>query len=207
MRGTRKTLTDRLLQSLKPRDFSFDVMDALVPGLAVRVLPSGHRTFVLVGRFAGRRNPTRRALGAYGELTLEKAREKARDWLGLIQRGVDPQTHEERQRQAERRQQHNTFAAVAEDFIKEKLPSERKGSQFSILAELPVSPATARAAVTAVSANRSNGWRKAATTSPFSQVQFDSTKFNKRRFSRGCCFANTLCALRASSRSCTPSSM
>jgi hypothetical protein len=30
-----------------------------------------------------------------------------------------------------------------------------------------------------VSANKSNGWRKVATTSPSSQVQFDSTKFGE----------------------------
>ncbi|MBI5119767.1 MAG: DUF4102 domain-containing protein [Rhodospirillales bacterium] len=34
------------------------------------------------------RNPTRRALGDYGALTLEKAREKARGWLELIERGI-----------------------------------------------------------------------------------------------------------------------
>src|SRR5580693_9342769 len=40
-----------------------------------------------------------------------------------------------------------------------------------------------------VSANKSNGWRKVVTTSPSSQVQFDSTKLSKRRFWRGSCRA------------------
>jgi len=39
----------------------------------------------------------------------------------------------------------------------------------------------ARAAVTAVSAKRSNGCRKVATTLPSSQVQFDSRKLRSRR--------------------------
>ena len=125
----RKTLTDRLLRSLKPRETSFDVMDALVPGLSVRVLPSGKRSFVLIGRFPGGRNPTRRALGGYGEVTLEKARGKARDWLELIRRGVDPQAEEQRLRQAEHRRLQNTFEAVVEDFIKEKVSSERKSKE------------------------------------------------------------------------------
>jgi hypothetical protein len=38
-------------------------------------------------------------------------------------------------------------------------------------------------------------------------VQFDSRKFSKRRFSRGSCFANSLCAFRADEGSYTPSSM
>lgn len=56
----RRALTDRLLKSLKK-----DVTDAIVPGLAVRVSSTGQKTFVLVGRFPGRSNPTRRAIGAY----------------------------------------------------------------------------------------------------------------------------------------------
>ena len=125
----RKMLSDRLLRSLKPRAASFDVMDALVPGLGVRVLPSGQRSFVLIGRFPGGRNPTRRALGGYGELTLEKARVKARDWLELIRRGVDPQAEEQRLRAAEHRRLKSTFEAVVEDFIKEKVSSERKSKE------------------------------------------------------------------------------
>jgi len=45
-------------------------------------------------------------------------------------------------------------------------------------------------------------WRP---TSPPSQVQFDSTKFNRRYFSCGSWCSNSFWAFRASSRSCTPS--
>ena len=47
----------------------------------------------------------------------------------MIRQGVDPQIQEQRQRQAALRQQQNTFGVVAEAFIKEKLPSERKGKE------------------------------------------------------------------------------
>jgi integrase len=127
----KKVLTDRTLRSLlpAPNGKRYDAADAVVPGLAVRVTDKGTRTFVLVARFPGRNNPTRRALGEYGELSLEKARRKARDWLELIQRGIDPRTERERSQRAERVRQQNSFRAVAEDFIKEKLPSERKGRE------------------------------------------------------------------------------
>ncbi len=127
----RKVLTDRGLKALKPAPDgkSFDVMDGIVPGFGVRVLASGRRSFILVGRYPGSRNPTRRALGAYGALELEKAREKARCWLALLEKGVDPQTQEQRERQAKERLRKNTFEAVAEDFIKKKLRSERKGDE------------------------------------------------------------------------------
>ena len=81
----RKTLTDRLLKTLKT-----DAADSIVPGLAVRVGAAGQKTFVLVGRFPGRTNPTRRAIGAYPAISLEQARATARDWIALTQRGLDP---------------------------------------------------------------------------------------------------------------------
>ena len=81
-------------------------------------------------------SPTSRTLKGFAStlsdcaaISLEAARVKARMWLELIKKGVDPQIQEERERQAELRQQGTTFASVAEDFIREKLPGERKGRE------------------------------------------------------------------------------
>jgi Arm DNA-binding domain len=82
----RKTLTDRSLRSLKPRLEHYDIMDTIIPSMGVRVLKSVKISFTLHGRFPGGGAFTRRALGGYGELTLLEAREKARDWLKLIER-------------------------------------------------------------------------------------------------------------------------
>jgi hypothetical protein len=88
----KRTLNDRTLKALKPapKGETYDVMDAVVPGFGVRVSEAGRRTFILVARFGGARNPTRRALGEYGALTLAQGREKARDWLELIRRALTP---------------------------------------------------------------------------------------------------------------------
>ena len=109
----KKTLTDRGLRALKPAQSgkTYDMMDAVVPGFGVRISDRGRRTFILVARFPGSRNPTRRALGEYGALTLEEARDKARDWLGMIRKGVDPQD-------GERRARENTFEMVVGEFIR-----------------------------------------------------------------------------------------
>jgi integrase len=119
-----------LLRSLKPKSQPYDIWDAVVPSLGASALPSGIVSFVLGARFPGSRHYTRRALGGYGQLTLLEARAKARMWLSLIERGIDPQLQEERERQAAQRQQQMTFAAVAEDFIREKLSGERKGREI-----------------------------------------------------------------------------
>ena len=119
----KKNLNDRGLKALKsaPENELYDVMDSVVPGFGVRVSDTGRKTFILLTRFPGSKNPTRRALGEYGALTLEKARQKARDWLELVRQGKDPRDEEERLRAAEQRKRANSFRAVAEDFIREKL--------------------------------------------------------------------------------------
>lgn len=108
-------LTDRFITSRKrgPPAGRADRHDAVVPGLTLRMTSAGHRSFVLVARYATRpKNPTRRALGDHGEWSLGQAREKARAWLVLIRKGVDPKVEDARQRAAAQRQQVNTFMAL-----------------------------------------------------------------------------------------------
>src|SRR5262249_71645 len=115
-------------KALKPAPAGkrYDRPDGIVPGLAVRVTDRGSKSYVLAVRYPGSSNPTRRALGDVGELTLISARDKAREWLRLIQTGVDPKDIEEAQRKAEaekrlaaERAKQNTFAAVVEIFVVE----------------------------------------------------------------------------------------
>jgi len=131
----RKRLTDRTLKALKPiAGKLYDVMDSDVRGLGVRVSETGRLTFVLVARFPGSKNPTRRALGEYGALTLEKARAKARDWLELLRKGVDPREDEDRKRIEQQRRRANSFRVVCEEYIRLAVigpnldePKQRKG--------------------------------------------------------------------------------
>jgi integrase len=130
----KRTLNDRIVRSLKaaPRGKRYEVMDSVVPGFGIRLTDKGAKTFILIARYPGSENPTRRALGEYGELTLEQARETARNWHELIRRGIDPREDQERQQLAEQRKRANTFAAVVEDFIDGKLPSERNGKSVEL---------------------------------------------------------------------------
>jgi len=125
----RRTLNDRIIKALKPAKAGQreEVWDSIVPQLCVRVTDRGTKSFVLVKRYPGSTNPARRALGGYGELTLEQARTKARRWLELIEKGIDPHVEVERQRLTEQRKRAGTFANLAETFIREKLSTERRG--------------------------------------------------------------------------------
>ena len=106
----RNRLTDRKLAALKPEGKRYDVMDTDVPGFGVRVSETGQRTFVLIARYPGSSNPTRRALGEYPALSFEQARGRARDWRELIRKGIDPKAEVERLRREELRKQQTTFA-------------------------------------------------------------------------------------------------
>ena len=106
--ATRKMeLTKLALDNLRPADpgARYEVADVIVPGLRIRVtdacVPQGRfkgkaavMTFVVVGRFSPGRSPTRRALGHYdrsgGSLSIQAARERAREWKEKIASGVDP---------------------------------------------------------------------------------------------------------------------
>jgi integrase len=122
----RNRLTDRKLAALKPEGKRYDVMDTDVPGFGVRVSETGQRTFVLIARYPGSSNPTRRALGEYPALSLEQARERAREWRELIRKGIDPKAEVERLRREELRKQQTTFGAVAEDYIALRVKAQRR---------------------------------------------------------------------------------
>ena len=119
----RKVLSDQFIKgrSCKPPAAGKSRVlypDGIVPGMWLRVTDRGHKSFVLIARYPLKpKHPTPRSLGDYGALTLDQARQKARSWLELIGKGIDPRVEEERQKAAAQRRQANTFAAVAEDFL------------------------------------------------------------------------------------------
>lgn len=117
---SRIALTERYIASPKrlPAAGRMDYNDSIVPGMALRVTAQGHRSFVLIARFPlNPKNPTRRLLGNHGQITLDQAREKARVWLDLIGRGIDPRTEGDREKARNRQIQSNTFRAVATAFL------------------------------------------------------------------------------------------
>jgi integrase len=125
----RKNLTPTLVAGLKaaPAGQRYQVMDAQVPGFGVRVTDRGHKTYILRVRFPGSSNPSRREIAPCADLGLSDARDKARKWRGLVRQGLDPAAEEEKALQEALKRQETTFEAVAEDFVRQKLPSERKG--------------------------------------------------------------------------------
>lgn len=82
-------LTKKAIDAIAPQERRFEVWDDAIPGLYLRVEPSGLKTFYLFYRTALYRQ-RRLKLGAYGVLTLEQARELARSALVAVSAGKDP---------------------------------------------------------------------------------------------------------------------
>lgn len=81
-------LSKKRVDALKPKASDYIVFDADVTGFAVRVLPSGKKTYMIQYRANGRQR--RVAIGKHGTITLDEARTKARELLGRIAQGQDP---------------------------------------------------------------------------------------------------------------------
>ena len=105
-------LTDRAVKAAKA-----DIADAVVPGFVLRVRPSGAKSYALLARFPGSSNPTRRTIAKEGAISLAEARDKARKWLDLLGRGIDPAGEVERERDEANRKREETIAAVAETYL------------------------------------------------------------------------------------------
>jgi integrase len=140
----RLKLSARFIETIKPipgRRLEFQ--DTLVPQLMLRVGTGGKKSWALLARYPGYANPTRRTLGPVfagdrppaldldvyerdgAALTLSEAREKARRWLDLVSRKIDPaELRKERaaaaaqETQATALAERSTFGAVAEEWIR-----------------------------------------------------------------------------------------
>jgi hypothetical protein len=112
-------LTDRKIDSLKPGTDIVEWWDKKVPGFGIRVSPKGKKTWFVMYRFAGLRRRLR--CGRYPAVSLEKARQKAKQALLDVSDGKDP-AQEKKDQEAyikKKRLEAKTFAQLAKLYIDE----------------------------------------------------------------------------------------
>ncbi len=99
-----RKLTKRVVDGALPTDRRYVVWDSQVPGFGVRVFPSGAKTFIFKYRVGGGRTATSRqpVIGKYGMITVDQAREIAKDWAADIRKGGDPGGERQEKRVAPR---------------------------------------------------------------------------------------------------------
>jgi integrase len=118
----RTVLTEKFIASpsrIPPPGQRVDHLDALVPGLALRVTDKDKRSWVLIAYYPRGRKliRTRKLLGHWPPMSLAEARNKARIWYALLQRGIDPAVEEARQKRANIDKAACTFASAARDYL------------------------------------------------------------------------------------------
>jgi integrase len=86
-----KRAVDALDRPTKSQEFFWD---SELRGFGVRVVPSGLKTFIVQYRTAAGRS-RRLAIGRYGLMTVEQARDQAKIKLGMVASGVDPAEQED----------------------------------------------------------------------------------------------------------------
>ncbi|MEZ4484356.1 MAG: integrase arm-type DNA-binding domain-containing protein [Syntrophotaleaceae bacterium] len=87
-RQCRKGLfTDRYIKSLKPESKMYQIREGR--GFAIRILPSGVKTWYYVYSFGGKRRQLN--LGNYPDTSLQEAHDSYRRAVELVKGGIDPQ--------------------------------------------------------------------------------------------------------------------
>ena len=84
-----KTFTTRGVDALKADAAPYRVPDARTPGLAVRVAVDGRRTWDASFKIAGTGRVRRTSLGVYPDISLEAARDRARELARAARAGRD----------------------------------------------------------------------------------------------------------------------
>jgi integrase len=113
-------ITKRAVDALKcpaGKDREF-LWDSALAGFGIAAFSSGKKVYLVQYRQAGR---SRRAtIGEHGRLTPDEARVEAKKLLGAVETGADPIEDRRVAREA------RTFAAVADNFMRQHIASKRK---------------------------------------------------------------------------------
>src|SRR5215510_3060921 len=98
-RGT-VSLTHRSIEALRPAETPYRVSDQRCIGLAVRVAPSGIKTWDLAYRIRGSGKVRRISLGRVADVSLDKARDRANELTSAARAGRDLIAEEDESRAA-----------------------------------------------------------------------------------------------------------
>lgn len=126
MRRSTAFLTERQIRSLgTPDGVRVELMDGAVPGLGIRALPTGRKSWFL--RYGPREARRRIVLGPYPALSLEAARNKARELVAAVKiSDRDPMAERQAERAARRKAKDATFEALADCYLEEHAKRKKR---------------------------------------------------------------------------------
>lgn len=110
-----------ITQATPPHLSDWIVRDVVVRGMGVRVSPGAASYFVQ--RKMGGSTSIKRTLGKVSDITLDLARRRAQEWLGMMASGKDPlveKTASQRASTAQRKRDRQSMRVVYADYMKAK---------------------------------------------------------------------------------------
>ena len=142
----------------KSRDARWDDQ---IPGLGVRIYPSGRKAFILSYRASGRKRLL--TLGSFGVLTLDQARDKAKKLIGRVVDGVDPLLMRNKEREGQ------TVKALTEAYLERYAkPHKRTWKTDQNRIDKYILPAFGRMLVKSITRNDIAKWHhKIGGTTPY----------------------------------------
>jgi integrase len=123
-------LTPRSIEAMKPEAEPYRVPDLRCPGLAIRVAPSGGKTWDVLFRIRGTGVVKRKALGAFPAVTVAQARERMTDLGRFAQNKRDKLAEEEKER-AETSSR-ITVERLIDDYVKRHLAKLRSSHAIEV---------------------------------------------------------------------------
>jgi integrase len=110
------SLTAEFVERAKPSAQLTEIRDAKSPGLALRITPSGAKSWTLRYRLASGRQ-RRISLGRYPAVSLAKARDRALATLTAVAEDKDPAEEKRRERASAQRARLDTLAVLADRYF------------------------------------------------------------------------------------------
>ena len=112
-------LTKRVVDGTTPKDRDFILWDSDLKGFGLKITPTGRRVYFLYYR-TGAGQQRRPSIGMHGELTVDQARQIAKQWLAEVALGGDVAADRMAARKAE------TVADLGRRFIAEYATAHKK---------------------------------------------------------------------------------
>ena len=131
-RRKRMPLTDTAIRAAKPTEKQQKLFDG--SGLYLLVFPSGSKVWRYKYHFQGREKLI--SLGAYPDVSLKEAREKASDSRKMLGNGKDPSA----ERQYSKQQHRNTFKIIALEWHGKQAPACGRRNVWAIPNVFPLTP-------------------------------------------------------------------
>ncbi len=118
-----RMLSDSKIKTLKPTEKMYRILDA--ERLYIEVRPSGKKIWRFKYTLNGKEGTI--SFGEYPSVSLAEARKRKEDTKVLLAKGINPVEDRNQKEEEKRSATNNSFKAITEEFIKEKMKYKSEG--------------------------------------------------------------------------------